>query len=98
MKKSVMIAIAIVLIGSSAHAQLFPGYGPSVPYSSGTSASPQGIAAYGTPAGVNIYDPYGTLAAASRFGTSSSNPRDPYGTLSAASKFGPPPGYAVMPR
>ena len=99
MKRNILFIIAIILIGSNAFAQLFPGYGPQAPYSSYPAASPQGAAAYGTSTGVqNIYDPYGTLAAASRFGTSSGSTQDPYGTTAAASKFGPPPGYAVAPR
>lgn len=69
MKRSILFIIAISLIGSNAFAQLLPGYGLSGPYSSGSTVSPQGIAVYGTSSGFqNIYDPYGTIAAASKFG------------------------------
>ena len=100
MKRIILCAMAIVLIGGNAFAQLFPSYGPSGSYSS----SPVPLAqapAFGKPAGVEkAYDPYGTIAAGAQFGTSTGVQRimDPYGTGAAATRFGPPPEAARATR
>jgi len=100
MKIMILLISAILFMGSSALAQLLPSYGPSASISSAPAVGPQGSSAYVGPSGVeNIRDPYGTAAAASRFGMPGGveNIRDPYGTASAASKFGPPPWYQLPP-
>jgi len=84
MKRSILFMLALTLIGSSALAQELP----SGPSSAGAAAVvPVGVyGAYGTSSGVQrIQDPYGTQAAAARFGTAQAvaSPQTPSGAGSA---------------
>jgi hypothetical protein len=68
MKRSTLFMLALTLIGTGAFAQGLPSSTPTAGATPGAPAS--GTAGFGTSSGVqNIQDPYGTAAAARRFGT-----------------------------
>ena len=95
MKRIILFITAIILLtGGNALAQFQQNYGPGFPVSNRATGQ-QGGAVYG-PAGIqNLYDPYGTVAAARQFGTPSGvvTVQGVYGGTQAPPQIGTSQGY-----